>query len=132
MADQVSRTDLFAILSLSIGGPILMFLQWRWMSRVSRARLRDWAGRNGYRLLKSRLCWFFRGPFCCSLTSAIVFRVLFEDRDGNRRSGWYGYYLHSFLDPALAKEYIPALAERYMEDGERWGDDPGSTAAPQG
>jgi hypothetical protein len=132
VADQVSRTDLFAILGFSIGMPIVLFLEFRWMSRVSQARLREWAARNGYRLLKSRLRWFFRGPFCCSWTSAVVFRVVFEDRGGNRRSGWYGYFLYSFIDPALAKEYIPALAERYMEDGERWGDDPGPAAASQG
>ena len=121
MANQVSSTDLFAILGFSIGMPILLFLVFlerRRVSRVGNARLREWAGRNGYRILKSRFTWFFRGPFGWHFTSAVVFRVVFEDRDRNRRSGWYGYFLLSFLDPALAEEFIPALAEEFIEDRE--------------
>jgi hypothetical protein len=50
-------------------------------------RVRRWAARHGYRILRLRHAWS-RGPFPSVSRSQRVFRVTVETPDGSRRDGW--------------------------------------------
>lgn len=51
--------------------------------------LRQWAAKNGYRLIDYQYRQYFRGPFRWTyLTAHLVFRVAVEDAEGKRRQAW--------------------------------------------
>jgi hypothetical protein len=60
-----------------------------WHFGRSHSLIHLWAERNGYRLLESNYCWFFKGPFFwTSSKGQTVYRVSVQDQRGHRRTGW--------------------------------------------
>src|ERR1700722_19544301 len=90
MANQPSFIETIAIIAFSIGMPIIEFMLWRWYKKRANLRLREWVERNDYLILESRFRHFLRGPFFLFGGGKAVFRVVIEDREGNRRLGWVG------------------------------------------
>jgi hypothetical protein len=91
MANQPSLIETIAILiAFHTVMSIILFIEWRWYRTTANLRLREWAERNGYLILESRLRYFFRGPFFWYGGGQAVFRVVIEERKGNRRVGWVG------------------------------------------
>jgi hypothetical protein len=59
--------------------------------------LQSWAAGNGFRILSSERCWFWRGPFFLrSGKSQEVYRVTIQDGAGRTRCGYVrcgGFFL---------------------------------------
>jgi hypothetical protein len=80
--------------------------------------LETWAARNGFRILASERCWFWRGPFFFRTSkSQEVYRVTIQDGSGQTRSGYVrcgGFFLGMFSDQAdvvwdREQEYRPGF-----------------------
>ncbi len=71
---------------------------------LSRTILNGWAESQGYRIVSSRFCWLWRGPyFLRSTAGQSVFKVIVVDNDGERRVGWVrcgGFFLGLFRNNA--------------------------------
>ena len=60
-----------------------------WAQVRARRILEGWARKNGYRILSSRVCWFWPGPFFLRRSARQwVFRVTVADGSGQTRRGW--------------------------------------------
>ncbi len=59
-----------------------------WRSSRSRLIVKDWAQKNGYQLVSSNYCVFWRGPFWFTSRGQTVYRVIVRDQQGTLRSGW--------------------------------------------
>ncbi len=60
-----------------------------WHFRKASSMLARWASENGYRILKKRYRWIFRGPFWWRLSDKmLVYRVTVKDAEGTVRRGW--------------------------------------------
>ena len=70
------------VVSLIVIGLFWTRIRARWI-------LGSWARENGYRIVSSRRCWFWRGPFFLrSSERQEVFRVTVADGSGKTRRGW--------------------------------------------
>ncbi|MBC8327461.1 MAG: hypothetical protein H8E31_01805 [Planctomycetes bacterium] len=71
--------------------PLLSLVVVLWILIFSRAgSLRDrWAQEQGFRLVSSRICWLWRGPFFFrSSNGQVVYRIEVVDEAGELRQGW--------------------------------------------
>ena len=65
--------------------------------------LTGWAQSNGYEIVSSDRCWFWRGPFFWSSKSQEVYYVTVRTTDGQFRRGWVrcgGMFLGMLSDEA--------------------------------
>ena len=66
---------------------LVVFAIW-WRIGRSNSLLQKWAAQNRYRIIRQERR-FFKGPyFWTSTKGQTVYRVVLEDPDGNKRSGW--------------------------------------------
>ena len=74
----------FAVLALSLAA---VGISWN-QARAGRI-LERWARENCYRILSSRRCWFWQGPFFLrSSDDQAVFKITVADGPGQVRRGW--------------------------------------------
>jgi hypothetical protein len=60
-----------------------------WNFRRADSILETWADRNGYRIIQKEHRFFAMGPFFWTTSDGqMVYRVVVEDQQGYRRSGW--------------------------------------------
>lgn len=60
-----------------------------WHFRRSRALLRQWAARQGIRLIRCEYRWLARGPFSWTTSKGqAVYRIMAELPDGQTNRGW--------------------------------------------
>jgi hypothetical protein len=93
----------FAVVALL--GVVVLAIVWHY--RRAASLLRQWAERNGYRLVSSEYRLFVRGPFFWTTSKGqVVYRVTVQDAQGNTRSGWVrcgGWFLGLFSDHVEAR-----------------------------
>jgi hypothetical protein len=73
-----------------------------WHFSRSNSLLQQWAERNGYRIVEQDYRSFLKGPFFfIASKNQTVYRVVVEDKDGRRRTGWVrcgGWFLGLWSD----------------------------------
>ncbi len=76
------------VFAIACGVVFVGLMMW-WHYSRSDSLLRQWASRNGYRLVSQEYRYLLRGPFFWTTSRGqTVYRVTVEDEGGNLRSGW--------------------------------------------
>ena len=90
------------IILIGIVGVAIAAASWWWCTSRARDLIDNWATQCGFRVVDSRYCWFWNGPFFLTTSKGqMVYYVTVEDRDGRVRRAWVrcgGWFLGMMSD----------------------------------